>query len=235
MAFEGDQRWSSSVVLKHCCRFYLLSWMLLHFLFMAGSASPLFSKFVCNFPFMHGESNPGVTFHSPVARAEWCSPKYRTSGTRGLAPARIPLLPRLSLASLLCRALQWRPGGRRWRGAGGVIRNSSQSVSQSQWRILSNWSAYVAVYFALSSDTLARGSRPVSEAAGTFQGCPRVRLQSSSEHHHWSWQIGCTRLNEVADRPSVRLTSLVLAVPSQIACSTFGIPIAASHGWVLNL
>ena len=209
MALEGDQRWSSSVVLKHCCRFYLLSWMLLHFLFMAGSASPLFSKFVCNFPYLHGESNPGVTFHSPVARAEWCSPKYRTSGTRGLAPARIPLLPRLSLASLLCRALRW--------------------------RILSNWSAYVAVYFALSSDTLARGSRPVSEAAGTFQGCPRVRLQNSWEHHHWSWQIGCTRLNEVADSPSVRLTSLVLAVPSQIACSTFGITIAASHGWVLNL
>ena len=131
MALEGDQRWSSSVVLKHCCPFYLLFWMLLHFLFMACSASPLFSKFVCNFPYLHGESNPGVTFHSPVARAEWCSPKYRTSGTRGLAPARIPLLPRLSLASLLCRALQWRPGGRRWRGAGGVIRNSSQSVSQS--------------------------------------------------------------------------------------------------------
>ena len=131
MALEGDQRWSSSVVLKHCCPFYLLFWMLLHFLFMACTASPLFSKFVCYFPFLHGESNPGVTFHSPVARAEWCSPKYRASGTRGLAPARIPLLPRLSLASLLCRALQWRPGGRRWRGAGGVIRNSSQSVSQS--------------------------------------------------------------------------------------------------------
>ena len=209
MALEGDQRWSSSVVLKHCCPFYLLFWMLLHFLFMACSASPLFSKFVCNFPYLHGESNPGVTFHSPVARAEWCSPKYRASGTRGLAPARIPLLPRLSLASLLCRALQW--------------------------RILSNWSAYVAVYFALSSDTLARGGLPVPEAAGTCQGFPHVRLQSSSEHHHWSWQIGCTRLNEVADRPSVRLTSLVLTASSQIACSTFGIPIAASHGWVLNL
>ena len=131
MALEGDQRWSSSVVLKHCCPFYLLFWMLLHFLFMACTASPLFSKFVCYFPYLHGESNSGVTFHSPVARAEWCSPKYRASGTRGLAPARIPLLPRLSLASLLCRALQWRPGGRRWRGARGVIRNSSQSVSQS--------------------------------------------------------------------------------------------------------